>query len=84
MDMDETVAYYNSKNDGLGYRFADEVHDNFASIAQNPDAFAERYKNVRGKLLKKFPYLILYRVNHANQSVEIIRLFNMWQNPYWG
>lgn len=83
IDLDEAITYYNGKSDGLGYRFSDEVHENFAAIAQHPEAFAERYKNVRGKLVKKFPYLILYRVNHSVQSVEVIRIFNTWQNPYW-
>jgi len=34
LDMDEIVTYCNGKRDGLGYRFADEAHDNFASLVQ--------------------------------------------------
>lgn len=82
-DIDEAVNYYNEKSYGLGYIFADEVEANFTSIALNPDAFRERYKAVRGKLLRRFPYLVLYRTNHANKSIEILRVFNTYQNPYW-
>lgn len=56
------VTYCNGKRDGLGYKFAGAAHEYFASIAQSPDAFAERYKNVRGKLIKTVPYLILHNI----------------------
>ncbi len=83
-DIEATVNYYNDKAPGLGLRFADDVDNDFSAIALNPDAFAERYKNVRGKLLRKFPYLILYKINHFTQRIEVIRLFNAYQNPFWG
>ena len=83
IDIDEAVSYYNDKSFGLGFMFVDEVDANFTSIMHNPDAFAERYKTVRGKLLRRFPYLILYRTNHINKSIEVIRVFNTYQNPYW-
>ena len=83
-DIEEALEYYNSKVSDLGFRLTDDVEYNLDSISQNPYAFAERYKNVRGKLLKKFPYLILYQINNTAQSIEVIRLFNTYQNPFWG
>ena len=83
-DIDEAVNYYNEKVTDLGFKFADDVDDNFTAIAQNPNAFTERYNNVRDKLLRRFPYLILYKTNHNTQNIEVIRLFNTYQNPYWG
>jgi len=83
-DIDEAVNYYNAKVADLGFKFADDVEDNLAAIAEHPNAFTERYNNVRGKLLKRFPYLILYNVNHVIQNIEVIRLFNTYQNPFWG
>ena len=53
-DIEEALLYYNGKVSDLGFEFADDVDKNLHSITQNPYAFAERYKNVRGKLLKKF------------------------------
>ena len=82
-DIEEAINYYNSKATNLGFKFADDVENNFLVIAQHPNAFAERYKGVRGKLLKRFPYLILYNANHQLQQVEVLRLFNTYQNPYW-
>ncbi|MEJ7680694.1 MAG: type II toxin-antitoxin system RelE/ParE family toxin [Segetibacter sp.] len=82
-DIEEALQYYNSKVADLGFKFTDDVNNNLQRIAQNPYAFTERYKNVRGKLLKKFPYLILYKVNNTTAGIEVIRLFNTYQNLYW-
>jgi toxin ParE1/3/4 len=82
-DIEEALEYYNDKVTNMGFRFTDDVDNNLQSIAQNPHAFAKRYKNVRGKLLNKFPYLILYQINEPISGIEIIRLFNTYQNPYW-
>jgi mRNA-degrading endonuclease RelE of RelBE toxin-antitoxin system len=81
-NIEEAVKYYTSKVSDLGFKFTDDVDNNLQSIAQNPYAFAERYKSVRDKLLKTFPYLILYKINSTALSVEVLRLFNTYQNPF--
>lgn len=83
-DISDAVIYYNGKVENLGFRFTDDVEENFEIIATHPKAFTERYKNVRGKLLRRFPFLILYTINENLQRVEVLRLFNTYQNPYWG
>ena len=61
-DLEDAINYYNSKAANLGSRFANEADKQFETIAKNPDAFAERYKNVRGKLLAfSIPYFIYNR-----------------------
>ncbi len=82
-DIDSAVNYYNDKVTDLGFRFADEVDISLQAIALQPNAYTERYKEVRGKLVKKFPYLILYRTNNSTQYVEVLRIFNTSLNPYW-
>jgi plasmid stabilization system protein ParE len=83
-DISDAVNYYNSKIENLGFRFTDDVDENFGIIAKQPKAFSERYKTVRGKLLKRFPFLIIYKLNEGLQHIEVLRLFNTYQNPYWG
>jgi hypothetical protein len=48
-----------------------------------PKAYSIRYKNVRGKLLKRFPFLILYTESEELSSIEVLRIFNTYQNQYW-
>lgn len=82
-DIDSAVNYYNDKVADLGFRFADEIDNSLQAIALQPNAYTERYRDVRGKLVKKFPYLILFRINTVIQNVEVVRIFNTSQNPYW-
>ena len=83
LDISEGLEYYNTKAKGLGYKFVDDIENNFLIISLNPKAFTIRYKNVRGKLLKKFPFLILYTENEKLKSIEVIRIFNTYQNQFW-
>ena len=82
-DIDDAYEWYGTKAADLEKKFAIDLQESFQKISQYPDAFAKRYKEVRGKLMKKFPYLILYRTNNANRSIEVLRVFNTWQKPYW-
>lgn len=82
-DIDEGVEYYNTKVVDLGFKFTEDIDENLKLIGRNPFAFSERYKTVRGKLLKNFPFLILYQINSVLQRIEILRIFNTHKNPYW-
>jgi hypothetical protein len=47
-DINEAIDYYDEKVVGLGFKFSKDVEDNLNIIAQNPNAYAERYNSVRG------------------------------------
>ena len=83
IDLEEGFAYYNSRVANLGYKFIDEVHLSLNNIADRPFSFGERYKVVRGKLVSVFPYLIMLRIDEVRSTVEILRIFNTYQNPAW-
>ncbi|MBS1664679.1 MAG: type II toxin-antitoxin system RelE/ParE family toxin [Bacteroidetes bacterium] len=80
-DIAAAIDYYNTLSLDLGYRFVDVVSDYFSRIAAMPTASAVRYKNVRCKPIPKFPYLIAYTVDEAAQAVNILRVFNTYQEP---
>lgn len=80
-DIQSAVGYYNSRSANLGYRFADDLDDSFLAIARMPFAYSFRYKNIRAKLLSKFPFLIYFVVDERNASLEILRIFNTYQEP---
>jgi hypothetical protein len=52
-----------------------------APIAELPTASAVRYKNVRCKPMKRFPFLITFAIDEATHSVNILRVFNTYQEP---
>lgn len=80
-DIAVAVEYYNALSPDLGYRFADQVASYFDHIAALPTASAIRYKNVRCKPVKRFPYLITYTIDESTTSVNILRVFNTYQEP---
>ena len=46
-----------------------------------PTASVIRYKNVRCKPIKRFPYLITYTIDETTKSIAILRVFNTYQEP---
>jgi toxin ParE1/3/4 len=80
-DIEVAIEYYNALSSDLGYRFADLVANYFDRIAAVPTASAIRYKNVRCKALKSFPYLITFTIDETAQSINILRVFNTYQEP---
>ena len=77
-DIAVAVEYYNAVAVDLGYRFAELVAEYFSRIAELPTASAVRYKNVRCKPMKRFPFLITFTIDEVAQSVNILRVFN-WE-----
>jgi toxin ParE1/3/4 len=82
-DIQSAVDYYNSRSANLGFRFADEVDNSLLAIAKMPEAYSYRYKNVRAKLLYKFPFLLFFTVDDNKLTVEVLRIFNTHQDAYW-
>ena len=82
-DIQTAMDYYNSRSPNLGYRFTDEVDNSLQAIAKMPEAYGYRYKNVRAKLLYKFPFLIFFIIDDKKIIVEVLRIFHTSQEPYW-
>jgi toxin ParE1/3/4 len=80
-DLQAAIDYYNGKAENLGYRFADLVDDYFDRIALVPMASAVRYKSIRCKPMTTFPYLIMYTVDEDALTINVLRIFNTWQEP---
>jgi hypothetical protein len=80
-DIAVAVEYYNAVAADLGYRFADMVAEYVDRIAELPTASAVRYKNIRCKPMKRFPFLITFTIDEATHSVNILRVFNTYQEP---
>ena len=81
-DIKEAATWYNSKQKGLGKRFADEVRSKVLLIRQNPEISAVRYDDVRTTVLDVFPFMIHYTVNHQSKTVIISAVFHTSLNPY--
>ncbi|MFY9269227.1 MAG: type II toxin-antitoxin system RelE/ParE family toxin [Candidatus Manganitrophaceae bacterium] len=78
----EATRYYNLESPGLGDIFLNEVERVLASILEHPEAAIVLRGKVRRKLLRKFPYGILYSV--APDGIRILAVMNQKRRPfYW-
>ncbi len=80
-DIQKGLSYYNSRAVNLGFAFTNEVDSSLKAIAKMPTAYGYRYKNIRAKLVSRFPYLIFFVINESITSGDVLRIFNTYQDP---
>lgn len=80
-DIQKTVLRYNERQVGLGKMFLENVRMDVALIQLNPSAFQRRYKEVRTKVMRRFPFLIHYFINDKQHKLIIVAVFHMKLNP---
>ena len=78
-DIINSVDYYKSKQKGLGKRFFNLVLKSFETISENPFAFVKIDNNMRKYVMKKFPFIILYKISKT--IILIIAVFHTSRNP---
>ena len=63
-DIEQAADWYDRRESGLGIEFARGVLQAIDSLAKNPLLYRIRHqrKNVRWKLLDRFPYRIVFRI----------------------
>jgi plasmid stabilization system protein ParE len=67
---------------GLGVKFLDEIEHYIDGIGTNPNAGQKVRGEVRRRILRKFPYAILYSVK--NGGIRILAIMNLKRKPnYW-
>ena len=63
--MNDAALYYESESRGLGVRFLDEIERYIAAIVKNPNAGPKVRGKARRRIIRKFPYGILYSVRET-------------------
>jgi plasmid stabilization system protein ParE len=63
-DIEEAARWYAEQRSGLGAEFAREVVGAIDTLLRNPLSYRVRHKrkNIRWKLLDRFPYRIVFRI----------------------
>jgi toxin ParE1/3/4 len=81
-ELNDAALYYEQESSGLGIRFLDEVEHYIDRIVTNPKAGQKVRGEVRRRILRKFPYGILYSVK--NDGIRILAIMNLKRKPnYW-
>lgn len=80
-DLQKAIEYYNSEQKGLGKKFHSAVKSMFAQLIKVPASGSFMYDTVRYRVIRKYPYIILYELSKNN--INIYRIFNTSQYPFW-
>jgi len=78
-DIELAVDWYEKQRQGLGYNFELSLEAGLISLQRNPLICQKRYKDIRVKYIKRFPYGIHYQIESSN--IKIIAVFHMKRNP---
>ncbi len=78
-EIASAYLYYELTQEGLGKRFLDSFENALDSISISPLGYAMKYKNLRFKLIKPFPYLIIFEVELAR--IVVYQVINAKRHP---
>jgi plasmid stabilization system protein ParE len=81
-ELNEAAQYYDLGEPGLGASFLEEVDRCLQAIAAHPEAGRDLHGSVRRRLLRRFPYALLYRIKPS--GIRILAVMNLKRRPmYW-
>ena len=80
-DIQEATNWYNEEVQGLGSRFQKQVKSQINSLKTSHHNYACRYADVHCMLIKKFPFMIHFTVDHKQKLVEIFAIIHTSRNP---
>lgn len=77
----DAALYYEAKQKGLGDKFTIALEEYFDIISKTPKHYKKIKRKYRQVLIKRFPFLIIYRMDEAQQAVVVVSVFYSRRNP---
>ncbi len=78
-DFDNAFNYYLYENERVANNFYHKTNESFITLSKDPFAYQKIYKNIHRFVMKKFPFVIYFRINGF--SIRIIAIFHTSRNP---
>src|SRR5436190_21090547 len=75
-ELNEAAQYYDLENPGLGSAFLEEVDRCLQSIEDHPEAGMILRGSVRRRLLRRFPYALLYTMKPTGIRILAVMLLS--------
>ncbi len=79
VDFDKSYEFYFQDSPKVADTFFKQINFGFENIKQNPKSFPVAHKDVRKYVVKKFPFVIYYRI--VDKIIQIIAIFHSSRNP---
>ena len=81
-DIRDAAAWYDAQQPGLGDAFLRSVEASLARIRRLPKAFPVCEGGARSALLRRFPYVVLFRIQE--QRIEVVAVWHGHRDPNGG
>ncbi len=82
-ELTEAWRWYETQREGLGDEFRACIDAAIAEVARSPLMWPKIHADARRRLVKRFPYAVIYLVEAAH--VEVIAVFHASRDPnHWG
>jgi len=78
-DALEAFSFYEGNRPGLGVEFRNHLDFALSRIVDGPERYPFIYKDLRRRLVERFPYAILYRV--YPDAVVVVAVMHGRQDP---
>jgi mRNA-degrading endonuclease RelE of RelBE toxin-antitoxin system len=82
LDVDEAMAYYDSRQVGLGIRFLLAVADGLERILEQPEAWEKVTRSARKYRLHRFHFGIIYEIEGDELVIAAVADLRR-QQGYW-
>ena len=81
-EMIESARFYETRSEGLGFDFLTAVEETTRRIGQSPKAGPIDRANIRKRLVRGFPFRILYEIQQ--DRIYIAAVMHQHRRPgYW-
>lgn len=81
-EINEAARYYEERAPGLGMSFLDAVEEAVDQVLANPEAYQLVGDEVRHKILRRFPYSVLYVIEP--DRIRVMAVAHQKRRPgYW-
>ncbi|HFA48237.1 MAG TPA: type II toxin-antitoxin system RelE/ParE family toxin [Bacteroidetes bacterium] len=82
-ELDEAITWYKDISNQTATKFYSAAQSRLNEISDQPHRFGpirnrRRYRRAK---IKRFPYLIVFRIDEAKQKVHIISIWHEKRNP---
>jgi len=82
IELNDAAEYYEKERSGLGVAFLGEVERAIEYVLQYPEGSPLVAETVRRKLIRRFPYSLLYSIH--TDCIRILTMMNQKRRPfYW-
>jgi len=82
LELLDAAQYYEFQASGLGNEFLDKIDAAILDIREAPERWPIIRSNIRRRLVRRFPYALLYRVEP--DAIIILATMHLRRRPdYW-